>query len=55
VDIGAAGVSQIDSTGPGKRLTAQLDKSLKCKECGTMNLPTEWYCEKCGAELSESL
>lgn len=27
-------------------------KSLKCKECGTMNLPTEWYCERCGAELA---
>jgi hypothetical protein len=55
VDVGAAGVAPIDKDGPGKRLTAALDKSLKCKECGTMNLPTEWYCEKCGAELSESL
>jgi len=27
-------------------------KTLKCSECGTMNAPTEWYCEKCGAELS---
>ena len=27
-------------------------KTLKCKECGTMNLPTEWYCEGCGAELA---
>lgn len=27
-------------------------KTLKCKECGTMNLPTEWYCENCGAELA---
>ncbi len=27
-------------------------KTLRCKECGTDNLPTEWYCEKCGAELS---
>jgi hypothetical protein len=27
-------------------------KSLKCRECGTMNLPTEWYCERCGAELA---
>ena len=26
--------------------------TLKCKECGTMNLPTEWYCEHCGAELA---
>lgn len=27
-------------------------KTLKCKDCGTMNLPTEWYCENCGAELA---
>ena len=27
-------------------------KTLKCKECGTMNLATEWYCESCGAELA---
>ena len=27
-------------------------KTLKCKECGTMNLPTEWYCESCGGELA---
>ena len=27
-------------------------KTLKCRECGTMNLATEWYCESCGAELA---
>jgi hypothetical protein len=27
-------------------------KSLKCHECGTMNSPTEWYCERCGGELA---
>ena len=27
-------------------------KTLKCAECGTMNLPTEWYCERCGGELA---
>jgi hypothetical protein len=27
-------------------------KSLKCHDCGTMNLPTEWYCERCGGELA---
>jgi hypothetical protein len=27
-------------------------KTLRCTGCGTNNLPTEWYCEKCGAELS---
>jgi hypothetical protein len=27
-------------------------KTLKCAECGTMNYPTEWYCERCGGELA---
>ena len=27
-------------------------KSLKCGECGALNYPTEWYCERCGAELA---
>lgn len=27
-------------------------KGLVCGECGATNRPTEWYCEKCGAELS---
>ena len=27
-------------------------KSLKCSECAAMNYPTEWYCERCGAELA---
>ncbi len=27
-------------------------KTLKCPECGTMNYSSEWYCERCGAELA---
>jgi hypothetical protein len=27
-------------------------KTLKCAECGNMNYPTEWYCERCGGELA---
>jgi len=27
-------------------------KTLRCGECGVMNFPTEWYCERCGAELA---
>ena len=27
-------------------------KTLKCGECGAANYPTEWYCERCGAELA---
>jgi hypothetical protein len=36
----------IERTGP---ITA---KTLKCGECGSLNRPTEWYCERCGAELA---
>ncbi len=28
------------------------ERTLRCGECGAMNLALEWYCEKCGAELS---
>lgn len=27
-------------------------KTLKCGECGSLNYPSEWYCERCGAELT---
>ena len=30
----------------------EVEKTLKCRKCGTMNLATEWYCENCGAELA---
>ena len=30
----------------------EAERTLKCKECGKMNLPTEWYCYECGAELA---
>ena len=33
-------------------ITAEQPKTLKCAECGAMNYPTEWYCERCGAELA---
>ena len=31
---------------------APVEKTLKCRDCGTMNVATEWYCESCGAELA---
>jgi hypothetical protein len=37
------------AAGPGGKNQA---KTLKCGECGTLNRPTEWYCERCGAELA---
>jgi hypothetical protein len=35
-----------------KDVPSEQVKTLKCQECGTMNYPTEWYCERCGAELA---
>ena len=35
-----------------KDKSGETAKSLKCAECGAMNYPTEWYCERCGAELA---
>ncbi|MEK7240968.1 MAG: zinc ribbon domain-containing protein [Gemmatimonadota bacterium] len=32
--------------------SSEAIKSLKCAECGTLNFPTEWYCERCGGELA---
>jgi hypothetical protein len=41
---------------PAKSKTAPVrpesEKTLTCQECGAMNFPTEWYCEKCGSELA---
>ena len=36
---------------PGPAVSDQ-PKTLKCQECSTMNYPSEWYCERCGAELT---
>jgi hypothetical protein len=35
-----------------KDVPSEQAKTLKCQECGTMNYPTEWYCERCGGELA---
>jgi uncharacterized OB-fold protein len=35
-----------------KDVSKEASKSLKCQECGTMNYPTEWYCERCGGVLA---
>lgn len=49
--LGASGVRPVlaDAPPPSKGTTK---RTLKCAECGVMNLPTEWYCESCGAELA---
>jgi hypothetical protein len=37
---------------PKPRGSTESNRTLKCPECGTMNRPTEWYCERCGSELA---
>ncbi len=48
--------SVVDSdsgSAPQRNVTvADQQKTLRCTDCGTMNLPTEWYCERCGGELA---
>jgi hypothetical protein len=41
-----------DATPAARPGAASNAKTLKCGECGTLNRPTEWYCERCGAELA---
>lgn len=47
---------QVDPPNPATesrdRSSGSGQKTLKCGECGTLNRPTEWYCERCGAELA---
>jgi hypothetical protein len=45
----AAAVSPLDRE---ERPSTTVAKTLKCSECGSLNRPTEWYCERCGAELA---
>jgi hypothetical protein len=35
-----------------KGVNPEQVKTLRCQECQAMNYPTEWYCERCGAELA---
>jgi len=44
---------EIVATGPAPApASASVGRTLRCGECGAMNRPLEWYCEKCGAELT---
>lgn len=51
---GAARPATTPSSTPAflKDMPTEQVKTLKCQECGTMNYPTEWYCERCGGELA---
>ena len=47
--VGAEGVGPLKEQATPTKGSA---KTVKCAECGAPNLPTEWYCERCGAELA---
>lgn len=52
IDPTPASSSPSVSAVPNAVPTNEPLKTLRCTECGTMNLPTEWYCERCGGELA---
>ncbi len=52
IDPTPASSSPSVSSVPNAVPTNEPLKTLRCTECGTMNLPTEWYCERCGGELA---
>jgi hypothetical protein len=47
-------VAEVQTATPASsgKAGAAVAKTLKCGDCGTLNRPTEWYCERCGAELA---
>lgn len=49
---GPKAVEQLNESTPRSRPSVINQRTLKCGECGAMNLPTEWYCDRCGAELA---
>ena len=36
-----------------KDVPQEQTRTLKCASCGSMNFPTEWYCERCGSDLAQ--
>jgi hypothetical protein len=49
---GSRAVDAPPAPSEGRKSAPGVAKTLKCGECGTLNRPTEWYCERCGAELA---
>ena len=50
--MAAPGAPAVQTAVPSVGKASGVAKTLKCSECGTLNRPTEWYCERCGAELA---
>lgn len=51
-EMPAPGTPAVQTAAPSVGKAAGVAKTLKCGECGSLNRPTEWYCERCGAELA---
>jgi len=49
---GKAAAAKQDGENKSRPSKGTAKKTVKCGDCGTLNLPTEWYCENCGAELT---
>ncbi|HEY0777973.1 MAG TPA: hypothetical protein VGD56_08410 [Gemmatirosa sp.] len=54
IRTGAPGSYGLGTRPPSPEPTAAAgqEKTLRCQDCGALNYPTEWYCEKCGGELA---
>ncbi len=50
--VGQASNTSVATEPRSERPSQTVAKTLKCGECGALNRPTEWYCERCGAELA---
>lgn len=60
-EVGTAGIENLQEKNEKKQkeppaflknVPQEAQKTLKCGECSAMNYATEWYCERCGAELA---
>lgn len=52
LDSLAAALGGTVTQSPSAAPVAGHEKTLRCQDCGEMNYPTEWYCERCGGELA---
>ena len=52
IRTGAPGGSGMGAGRAPEPAAAGQEKTLRCQDCGALNYPTEWYCERCGGELA---
>jgi hypothetical protein len=52
LDALAASLGGAVAPPPAAAASAGQERTLRCQDCGEMNYPTEWYCERCGGELA---